>query len=82
MEQINIGQLKHEVTLAKLSEWMPCEIVCDGEVVAILDYPHDVSLAKEPKAKKSKAKHDVSLAGLPLNERFSKSAQASGRMRS
>lgn len=64
---------KHDVnklTVAAIKEFLPAELVADGEVIAILISPHDVNKLEG----KSKASHDVhKLAELP----FSKSKQAS-----
>ena len=71
MKQITIRQLVRQGSVAKFKEWMPCEIVSDGEIIAVLLPYHDVRQA-------NKAKHDVRQAG---ELRFSKSAQARGHMR-
>ena len=36
MRQVSIRQLRREVSVQKLREWTPCEIVADGQVVAHL----------------------------------------------
>ena len=67
---------KHDVnklSIAKLLELLPVEITNDGVVVAIISDVNNVD-------DKPKAKHDVN--NVSLYGRFSKEAQASGRMRS
>ena len=42
MKQISIRELVRQGNVAKLREWMPCELVADGEIVAMLVPAHDV----------------------------------------
>ena len=85
MRQITKRQLDRQGNTANLIAWLPFELVFDGEVVAVVTAPDDGSQAIDdvPKAKRigsqarTKISHDI-----PFNGRFSKSTQASGRMRS
>lgn len=36
MRQVTIGELRRKGSLKKFKEWMPCEIIADGEKVATL----------------------------------------------
>lgn len=65
MRQITKRQLDRQGSKAKIAEWVPFQLVVDGEVVA----------AVIPTAK---ARHIDSQAN---KLRFSKASQASGRMR-
>ena len=70
MKQISVRELRRSASATSLREWSPCEIVSDGEVVAMLLPPgvttkHDV---RQPK----------SVTELP----FSKARQARGELSS
>ena len=43
MRQITVRQARRELSEARIQDWIPCEIVCDGKVVAMLVEPHDVA---------------------------------------
>ena len=53
MKQITIRQLVRQGSVAKFKEWMPCEIVSDGEIIAVLLPYHDVRQAGELRFSKS-----------------------------
>jgi len=65
MKQVTIRQLVRQGSKAKLEEWMPCEIVSDGEVIATLYPPvvrqrakFETAFADElPLSKAKQAKH-------------------------
>ena len=74
MRQITVRQARRELSEAKVKEWMPFQLVSDGEVIAVVTPQYDVRLAKKPSPV---AKPDVALAeGL----RFSKGRQALGKL--
>lgn len=84
MRQITIRQLDRQGNVAKIKEWMPFELVSDGEVIAMVTAP-DVDRQSEGEAVEAKqadrqrprtsTKTDK-LSELPL----SKSRQAKGRL--
>lgn len=39
MKQVTIRQLVRQVS--KIEEWLPCEVVRDGEVIAVMYAPND-----------------------------------------
>lgn len=45
MKQVSIGEFKHKLSVTHLREWLPCQIVSDGEVIAVVGAP-DVTLTK------------------------------------
>ena len=55
MKQITLHDV-HKATKATIEGWMPFQIVCDGEVIAIVTSPYDVH---KPANEKPKATHDV-----------------------
>ena len=75
MRQITLHQLVEQASKASIEGWMPFQIICDGEVIAVVQTPYDVEQAKSIFQPKSKAKPDVPQA---KELRFSKSRQASG----
>jgi hypothetical protein len=64
MKQVTIRQLVRQSS--QIEGWLPCEIVRDGEVIAIILPPHDVSQSTEAK----QTKHTLSdkLTELPLSK--------------
>ena len=36
MRQISMREFKHKLSVTQLKEWLPCQIVSDGEVVAVV----------------------------------------------
>ena len=67
--RISVRQARRELSEAKIKEWGECEIVSDGEVIAILSPVSDVAQAVV-------SKPSVALRELPL----SKARQAAGRL--
>lgn len=49
MNQVTIGELRK--LGSKVKDALPCELVSDGEVIAVLVSPHDVSLPVEASTK-------------------------------
>ena len=49
MKQITIGELRRSASVAHLKGWLPCEVIADGEVVAIIVAP-DVAHLKGAEA--------------------------------
>jgi len=54
MRQITIRQLVRQGSEAKIREWMPCEVVSDGVVIAALVPSHDVRQANELRFSKAR----------------------------
>jgi len=71
MRQITKRQLDRQGSKAKIAEWVPFQLVVDGEVVAAVI---PITVDSQP----AKARHIDSQAN---KLRFSKASQASGRMR-
>lgn len=70
MRQITVRQARRELSEARVKEWLPFQLVCDGMVIAVVLPQHDVRQA-------IKAKHGVNKANdLP----FSKARQLSHTM--
>ena len=53
MRQITIRQLDRQGNVAKIKEWMPFELVSDGEVIAMVTAP-DVDRQSEGEAVEAK----------------------------
>lgn len=68
MKQITVRQLVRHPS--QLEEWLPCEIIRDGEVVAVMLPPNDVRQRTKRNTMSNK------LTELPL----SKKIQSSGQM--
>ena len=62
----------HKATKANILEWIPFQIVSDGEVIATVVDVYDVHKADKPKSNDVVRQYGA----------FSKQAQAAGRMRS
>ena len=74
MRQITKRQLDRQGSKAKIAEWVPFQLVVDGEVVAAVIPTKARHIDSQP----AKARHIDSQAN---KLRFSKASQASGRMR-
>lgn len=75
MRQITKRQLDRQGSKDKIKEWLPFELVIDGEVIAELILPHSDS---QP----SKAITMTVNAAKPTELRLSKARQAQGRLSS
>lgn len=71
MRQINMREFSRGVSVARLREWMPLQIVSDGEIVAVVDSPTSYRsvVISGPVVRQPKGKE---ISDLP----FSKKAQA------
>lgn len=78
MRQITVRQARRELSEAKIKEWLPFQLVCDGKVIAVVIPQYDVAHPALPVRQANKAKHDVSQAGELM---FSKASQTRGRVR-
>ena len=79
MNQITIRELRRSATEEKLKEWMPCQVVSDGKVVAVL-VPQDVALANPVMSKSVLRRVGIQSPDVAQPGRFSKEAQAKGVM--
>ena len=78
MRQITVRQARRELSEAKIREWLPFQLVCDGKVIAVVIPQYDVAHLTLPVRHTNKASHDVNKG----NElKFSKASQTRGRMR-
>ena len=82
MRQITLHQLVEQASKANIKAWMPFELTCDGEIIAVVQGNHDVpqtTIARHdvPRVPHRKHKPADDTTGL----RFSKASQAAGRMR-
>lgn len=77
MRQITVRQARRELSEAKIKEWLPFQLVCDGRVIAVVIPQHDVAHLALPVRQATKAKQDVRQAG---ELKFSKASQTRGRM--
>jgi len=68
MKQVSLYDM-HKATKAKILEWLPFELICDGEVIAVVN-SHDMHTAKHDV---HKATHHVAQANEVGKADFKKS---------